>query len=184
MNSLLHGLLNAGLIQFGQFGSNGAPVPIQFRLDMLPSYPTLLRLAADSLIPLLNPGASHLLCGFDSVGLGTAVSLSTGHPLVYQAHSGGEIDLIGAYDIGHPATLITHVLARHTPIHPLIAHARRVGLDIRQVVTLIDAGHDSLSVPDLQVDGVLHLAAMIDQWVSNGELPAGQAAAVKAWMAG
>jgi hypothetical protein len=113
------------------------------------------------------------------VPLGVALALKTGIPLVYS--KGGERepvhDLIGAYDIGHPAVFVTNV-AGNVTYTPLLTSARRVGLDVQSMVAVIDLGIGTA----LPVAGLLRLSHVVNSLVERGMLPQGQATAVNMWI--
>jgi hypothetical protein len=181
MNDLAHGLFEAGLIQFGLFSGG---VPVQFRLDMLPSYPVLLTRVAEAALPMVRAlSPDHLLATNDSVGLGTALSLCTGVPLVYSRGGAHEAvqDLVGAYDIGHPALVVTGVLDGDTSLLPLIVGARRVGLEARDALAIISAGKTAQD-ESVRIWSLLSLDAVTTDLSDSGLLPRGQARAVRAWL--
>lgn len=107
------------------------------------------------------------------------MSQQTGIPLVYSRGCGesGVHDLIGSYDVGHPAILVAHTL---TPqIHRLIQQAKRVGLEIASAVVLVDTGYQ----PDnVTVYGVWSLAAIVSELADTQMIPAGQAEAVQQFL--
>jgi hypothetical protein len=178
MTDLLQLMMETGLIQFGRFPRNDVSVPVQFHFDMLASYPDVLDAAVMELSRSIPP-ADRLVCTSDAVPLGVALTLKTGIPLVYSR--GGEqepaYDLVGAYDIGHPAVFITNVVGM-TDHSALLSSVRRVGLDVRSVITLIDLSAAS----ELPISALFRLTNLVDVLVEREELPRGQAAAVKDWL--
>lgn len=97
-------MLRAGLVQFGLFGPDGAPVKLN--CELLPAYPDILaQVAASAAEIATQPLPDRLVCTAQAVPLGVALSLRTGVPLVYSRGSDGPgvEDLVGAYDVGHPA---------------------------------------------------------------------------------
>lgn len=178
MSDLLQLLTETGLIQFGRFPRDGTIVPIQFHLEMLASYPDVLHLAAGELTQKI-PAVERLVCIHDTVPLGVALALNTGIPLVYSQGGAQDPvhDLVGAYDIGHPTVLITNV-AGMTSHSKLLTSVRRVGLDVRSIMAVIDLGTAS----DLPITALLHLPEIVDMLVERDALPKGQARAVKDWI--
>ncbi len=141
MNPLVQHLIEAGLIQFGWFQRDGLDLPVMLRLEMLVSYPETLNLlvqTAQELFPQVN--ANRLLCSADSVPFGVGFSLQTGIPLVYSrgTDSAPVFDLVGAYDIGHPALLITNTVGWQQSPERLIRAARSVGLEIHTLLTILE----------------------------------------------
>lgn len=177
MSDLLQQMMEAGLIQFGSFPRNGVSIPVQFHFDMLASYPDVLEAAATELSRRL-PSVDRLMCPFDSVPLGVALALKTGIPLVYSQGGTQEAvyDLVGAYDIGHPAAFVTNV-AGMTDYSALLSSVRRVGLDVQHTIALVNLG----TAPD--VTALFHLDEIVTVLVERGSLPGGQAQLVKDWLA-
>jgi hypothetical protein len=171
-------LYEAGLLQFGRFVDDSGARPFQHHLDMLASYPALLSVSAKALAPNLY-GVDRLLCAADCTPLATALALETGVPLVIGRGSGhdGVRDFVGAYDIGHPAALVTHTLDEAPAV--LIHHAGRFGLDVRLIVALLDAG--PCPVP-LAAVSALRLSEVTASLVSESKLPAGLGRAVDMWL--
>lgn len=179
MTPLLDQLLDAGLLQFGMFVSNGKSVPIQFHLDMLASYPDVLEAVATALRPQL-PIVERLLCTVDALPLGVALALKLSVPLVYSKGSDGEMvhDLVGAYDIGHPTLLVTNVIGANN-YSRLLADAKRVGLSVTHIAGIIELGVPSV-LPKISF---LKLYDTVELLGEQGRLPTGQVNAVKAWLA-
>jgi orotate phosphoribosyltransferase len=180
MSDLLQLIIDAGLVQFGRFASDGSTAPVQFHLDMLASYPDVLEAAAKALSSKI-PSTERLLCISEALPLGVALALKTGIPLIYSR--GGEkepvYDLVGAYDIGHPTTLVVNIAGQSDYGH-LLTSARRVGLDVQSVAAVINVGAES----ELPLTSLLHLSDVVDTLHERGILPHGQAIAVRAWIEG
>jgi len=141
INPLAQRLLDVGLIQFGWFQHGKTTLPFSLNLDMLASYPAILEQAASEAQTLLSSlNVTRLLATTDAVPFGVAVSLRTGIPLVYSRGAGEApvFDLIGAYDIGHPSMLLTNSSGWNAPPTELIKGARRVGLEVHTLVTLLE----------------------------------------------
>lgn len=176
--SLLDQLIETGLMQFGHFVRNGSTEPVRFQLEMLASYPVLLADAAEMLSALLPP-VDRLLSTAGAIALGTALALKSGIPLVYRR--GGEdepaFDLVGAYDIGHPAVLVTNVAGEVSQTQ-FLATARRVDLNVQSVACLIDLGIES----DLPVVSLFRMREVLAGLLERGVLPHGQVRAVEDWL--
>ncbi|MCZ2095261.1 MAG: hypothetical protein LC121_03125, partial [Anaerolineae bacterium] len=130
--TLAQGLIDAGLIQFGWFWRGGETVPVALHLDMLASYPDLLQLVAlEAQNKVAGLHANRLLCAANALPFGIAFSLRSGVPLVYSRSSADApvFDLVGAYDIGHPALLLTNSVGDGDAHAALVSAARRVGLE-------------------------------------------------------
>ncbi len=174
-------LLEAGLIQFGAFAIGEHMAPYQLHLELLPSYPDILAQVAAEVAARLGP-VDHLLCTADAVPIGVALGLCVTLPLVYSRGSDQPAvsDLVGAYDIGHQAALIVTSLTDTTRTRRLIDGARRVGLDTRQIIAVVDTG---VALDGTSYSALLTLSSLVDDLATRGLLPEGQAVAVHDWMA-
>lgn len=172
-------LVETGLIQYGLFAQAGAVKPFQHQLGMLASYPELLRAAAHQLAAQVY-GADRLLCTRDSLPLAVAVALETNIPLVISGEDGstGPRDLVGAFDIGHPAALIALTLD-DVPI-PLLGHAHRFGLEVCRICALLEAEPRALPIA---ASALIRLPELTSRLVAGKRLPAGQGRAVLDWLA-
>src|SRR5258706_11882239 len=87
---LVEWIRRIGAIQFGNFEQRNQPgifAPVTINLQLVPSYPDILRQLAQELAPLVHlPGITHLLASPSVVPLATAVSLASGLPLVYPSN--------------------------------------------------------------------------------------------------
>jgi hypothetical protein len=154
-------------------------------LEFLPAYPDVLQCVVDLARPLLNEDSvSRLLCTADALPLGVALSVQTQIPLVYSRGSASPPvhDLVGAYDSGHPAVLLTNVLSDEKPITILAAHAKRAGLEAHRLIAIIDLG---TTVPPhgLETQAILKLPEIVRKLASSGKLAVGQAEAAEYWLA-
>jgi len=177
-HKLLRAIIDNGLLQFGWFAGQ----PFRHNLHMLPSYPVLLRDLSYQLRQSIDVSQfDHLLCAYDSLPLAVIVSQATGIPLVYSQGSDAPParDLVGAYDVGHPALLIANTWNGRDEALALIRAAGRVGLDVVQVQCALLTTANSGELP---VRSLLNLSDVVDDLVANGMLPVGQAEAVKKWM--
>jgi orotate phosphoribosyltransferase len=180
MTLLLTELLETGLLQFGLFvESAGHTTPYRLSLELLPSYPNLLCETVDQASSFLGK-VDLLLCPSAAIPLGTALSLSSGIPLVYSRGSRQTPaeDLVGAYDIGHPACLIANRLERS--LEDLVRDARQVGIEVAQAIIIVDEGIFQFS--DLKTQSLIYLNAVIELLLQSKQIPAGQAHAVQHWI--
>jgi orotate phosphoribosyltransferase len=189
--ALILALARAGLIQFGRFVQpDGSAWPLALNLRWLPSYPTLLADTAAALEPLLhNTDADRVLTTTEALPIGVALSLRTNVPLVYPY--GEERDytaafvLEGAYDVAHPTVLLADVLIDVHQAQAITALARRVGLDIHTVLSVIDlqfGAREALAAAGYRVQSVLALGTMLSALADSGFLPLAMRAAVENWM--
>lgn len=168
---LVDAILDAGLLQFGAFQHDDKHKPYRLHLSMLPSYPAILAQTSKAVAELIDGQPSRLVCTEDAVALATVVSQILSTPLV--VHSGRlghpAHNLVGAYDVGHSAALISLTNDHDASfIRRLIGEAAGVGLNIRQWVSLIDIR----PVNDIRHAAVINLRDMADVLVERGEVSA------------
>jgi len=178
-------LIQSGLIQFGAFPRQGSIVPFDLSLALIGSYPDLLRdLANNAAERLAGVTVTRLLATSEAIPFGVALSLRLSVPLVYSKGTGTSPvdDLVGAYDIGHPALLITNSVGFDQSIEALVKGARRVGLEVHTLITLLECRVTPLVELGVDVVPLVRLSDLVDQLVAAGELPTGQAALVKQWI--
>jgi hypothetical protein len=182
--ALIRALIETGLVQFGRFHHTAEMQPFRISLEMLPSYPDVLRMiVAEARLLLAGIRTNRLVCTVDSLPLGMGLSLEIDIPLVYSRGSNDApvYDLVGAYDIGHPAVLITNVLADFAAIGRLITKANQVGLEINSVLAIINIGTGT-ALPDTQVVELLSLTNVLSELSRSGDLSAWQARAIRGWI--
>ncbi len=186
-------LAEAGLIQFGRFTRpDGATWPVLVRLRWLPSYPALLHDVAAALARALEGAlADRVLTTQDAIPLGVALSLRTGLPMTYPY---GEVRdytaafaIEGAYDVGHPTLLLADVLEDADQAQRLTALARRVGLDVGDVLVVLDLGLGAsaqLAANGYRVGTLFALRNLLGPFVEAGVLTQAMSATVARWLDG
>ena len=182
MNRIAKLLINAGLLQFGTFETESGWQPFTLNLEYLPSYPDTLAAVVSEASALL-PEAEYLLAAADALPLGVALGAALHKPLVYSRGTDEPpvTDLVGAYDIGHTAVLLGSVVVDGRLLTRLAENARRVGLDARLAVAIVDLG--IAHVDGLDVRALVRLDEAVDALAAAGDLPAGHASAVHEWIA-
>lgn len=154
-------LLEAGLIQFGRF--DGGNISLKLTLELLPSYPYVLQALADGISRLISTTSmpvERIVCTSDAFALGVAVSLKMGLPLVYSRgrEQSPVYDLAGAYDVGHPAALLTSTIDLHSngDLEHFRHRAATVGLNIIKTVGIVSFNvakeydsHTLINIPEL-----------------------------------
>lgn len=177
---LLEGILGAGLIQFGDFvQADGTHSTKLLRLDMLPSYPEVLRLAADAIAAFIEPSqVSRLVCTPEAIAVAVLVGQVLEIPLVIHSGTMGKPShhLVGAYDIGHPTVLIS--LTTHFPagaIARLNADAASVGLQIVGWAVVLE----TVSNNELRHSAALTLREVAEYLANRGEISPNMAAQVR-----
>lgn len=184
MDPLLQALIQTGLLQFGRFERDGQFQPWRLVVECLAAYPDALRLASQQLQAVaIEPLVDRLIADADSVALGVALALESDIPLIYSRGRGeaAAFDLVGAYDSGHTAKLITGVFDYGQSIHKLLDEARSVGLRVNSVIALIDL-ETNPPVESLQVQSALTLAEAAEALTEGGWLSSHQQQAVLQWI--
>jgi orotate phosphoribosyltransferase len=181
MTDLVQMLLKTGLLQFGRFADRTGWKPYCLNLHMLPSYPDVLRALIEEAVPAAGQ-ADRLVAAADAIPFGIGLSLRTGIPLVYSrgTDEAPVYDLVGAYDIGHPALLITGSLNSPELMSRLIGRAKQVGLEIDGVIAVIDEG--SFQSAQVRIHALLNLPSVVAMLVKHEQLPAGQGKMIREWL--
>lgn len=185
-NRLLNGVLAAGLIQFGHFADpdHQEAQPVRLQLEMLAAYPALLReIGQAAAAHLANQGIERLVCPHDSLPVGVVVSQMLDIPLVY---SRGKIDapvhdLVGAYDVGHPAAFIVNGYDGQTDamLQALTRSAARVGLHLAGGIAVVSLKR----VEDInRVKPLITLVDALADLVADGWLTGPQRETVARWL--
>lgn len=172
VHDLADAILDAGLLQLGAFQQEDAHKPYCLHFNMLPSYPVVLGMAASAVKELIDGAPSRLVCTSDALALATLVSQTLAIPLV--VHSGRlghpAHNLIGAYDVGHSATLISLTTNQDAGfIKRLVGEAAGVGLNISQWVSLISILRP---VNEIRHVAAIELRDMAEALVNRGEVSA------------
>ncbi len=181
---LIQLLVETGLVQFGRFQDGAITRPFRLSLDYLPAYPHVLKIIAKTAQELLDGLTIHrLVATADAIPFGVAVGLQTDLSLVYSRGTAKEAvyDLAGAYNIGHAAVLLTNVLEDARPLTPFITSARRVGLEIHALLAVVDL-YIGAPIPDVNIQSIVTLPAMVQHLAGQDSLPAGQAETILSWI--
>src|SRR5689334_10058309 len=140
---LVQALCRIGAIQFGSFERRDLPgtfAPIAINLQLVPSYPAIMRDLAAELAPLVKAdGITHLLAAPSVVPLGAAVSLASNLPLVYPA-TGNPQTIEGAFDYNEPTILLTDIFGDGLSEQALAKRVASQGLDVLAIVAVIELG--------------------------------------------
>ncbi len=190
MNNLLQDYLKVGIVQFGRFQQpDGTFWPVKTNFLLLPSYPAMIQATAQALAPLLlQTGCDRLLASRATIPLGAILAVESNIPLTYPYGEAQKITnayvIEGAYDVGHPTTLLTDVLTEAKDAQAILQPARQVGLHIHDVLCIFTLG--THGVQALEKDGIrvhtlfdfaadvqalktisLHLRQNVSQWLAH-----------------
>lgn len=192
MDDLFPQYIAAGLIQFGRFrGHNGSVAPVSLNFLLLPSFPPLMQQTAQALVPLLEATSTdRLLAARQAVPLGAALAIESGVPLTYpygEAKSYTNAFVIeGAYDVGHPTALLTDALTDADDVVALLEPARKVGLNIVDVLCLFTLGRqgvEALKAQHIRVHTLFDFADALQTLGDNHGLTDSLKEHVSAWLA-
>jgi hypothetical protein len=169
---LMDAILSAGLFQFGAFHQADKHNLYRLRFELLPSYPAVLAQAASAVTKLIDGRPSRLVCTNDSIALATIVGQTLEIPLVVHTGKLGQPahNLIGAYDVGHAAVLIS-LSTDYSPgfVEKLVDEAAGVGLQIVQWVSLVGGINP---VNELRHVAAIDLRDIAEYLVDRGEVSA------------
>jgi hypothetical protein len=181
--TIITSLLTIGAVQFGHFEQRGQPVsaaPLAVNLRLLPSYVPIMKALAAELAPLVRAdGVTHLLTMPATTALGVCVSDLSGLTLVYPLD--GQIE--GAYDFSVRTVLLTDVLTDGAAELAMITQARRDGLEVAALVTILDLSRAGATWP-VPVRRWAQLDAVLAASEQAGHLTPLLRSAITAWLAG
>ncbi len=178
-------LFDAGLIQFGWFEHGDATQPVAVQLAMIASFPDILARLAEAAVASLDLARyDRLLSVVDALPLATALSLASGVPLVYSRGTAepASADFVGAYDGGHPALLITNTVGAGRDLRPLVSKARRVGLEVNTLLTVLEVRAEA-PIEGVQIVPLLRLEDVVRQLSADARIPANHVQATLEWIA-
>lgn len=171
-------LLETGLLQFGYFVEAERILPYSLRLEMLSAYPQLMQQILYLAVQALPAGHyDRLVAHSDAIPFGTGLALQTGIPLVYSRGRGesAAYDLVGAYDVGHPALLVVNSI--QPEMSHLVKQCSSVGLEIAAVLQLVSFGNN---LDGLESYSVTSMKALLYELRLNEAIPEKQAEMVLA----
>ena len=191
--TLADGLLDAGCVRFGQFTlKSGLISPIYLDLRQLVSHPDLLAEVARAYLSILQRLEFDRLAAlpYAALPIGTAISLQGGWPMVYPRKEskayGTRAEIEGAFEPGDRAVVIDDLATTGGSKFEAIEKLTAAGLKVRDVVVLIDresGAAAALGDAGYRMHSVLTLRQLLDYWEHTGRVPAGQIAAVRAFLA-
>jgi uridine monophosphate synthetase len=142
---LARSLLEARCIQFGDFElKSGVRSPVYLDLRNLAGDPALLRRVAASYLPLLDDVDRVAGVPLGGLPIATAVSLTSGIPMVYARPSakdhGTRSAIEGPFVVGDSAVAIDDVVTSGISISESVGRLREGGIVVDTAVVLVDRG--------------------------------------------
>lgn len=155
-------LLETGILQFGLFVDGHQQHNYRLRLEMLSAYPQLLQTVAYRGVQSLMgvQAFDRLVAHPDAIPLATTISTTLSTSLVY-SQGRGQLpvhDLVGAYDVGHPACLIVNTIT--DDISNFIQQADKVGLEIHTILEVVATGK---SVEGMNQHAIITMEALVHE---------------------
>ena len=185
LDSIVLSLSDLSAIQFGRFTlASGQVSPIYIDLRLLVSDPATLARAAQAYGELLAGLQYDRIAAIPYAGLpiGTAVSLNTGHPLIYprkeRKEHGTRRAIEGRFCPGDRVVVLDDVITTGGSKLTAIEALEAAGLKVRDVVVLLDreqGGRDDLAKRGYQLHSVLTLTEMLDILQREGRISRAQA---------
>src|SRR5690606_33073157 len=147
---------------------------------------------AEAYLPLLQGLQFDRLAAlpYAALPIGTAVSLLSGHPLLYPRKEtkdyGTRAEIEGVYQPGERVVVIDDLATTGGSKFEAIGKLRLAGLEVRDVVVLIDrqsGAAESLQAAGYHLHAVFTLSELLDVWEQDGRVSAEQAAEVRLFLA-
>ncbi len=189
---LADGLLEAGCVRFGEFTlKSGVSSPIYLDLRRLVSRPGLLAQAAAAYLPLLAGLSFDRLAAlpYAALPIGAVISQLTGRPMIYPRKEtkgyGTKAEVEGEFRPGETAVLIDDVATTGGSKFEAIDRLRSVGLQVRDVVVLIDrqsGAAEALREAGFRLHSVFRLTDLVAHWERRGDISSGQAEEVRRFL--
>lgn len=187
LTELTLSLFDIGAIRFGSFKlASGKTSPIYIDLRLLASHPRTLRRVARAYADLLrrdlgvepaSQGVRLAAIPYAALPIGTAVALELNLPLIYprkEAKAYGTARVIeGAFQPGDRALVLDDLITTGGSKLEAIAPLKGAGLDVRDVVVLIDreqGGREELETAGVRLHAVLRLGEMLDGLLAAGRI--------------
>lgn len=168
MTTLIERIFEAGIIQFGSFDNKSFAI----RFDYLPSYPRLLTEIVDIATSAHNfRQYDYLVTDLASLPFAVGISLKSQIPLIHYSadQPTASTAFAGAYDVGHPACLITNYVTTDDDEEreKLIRRAGTVGLEIEAIACIL---LDSSAIDKTMVIPLMRQEDMFHELVANGHI--------------
>ncbi len=191
--ALADGLLQSGCVRFGDFTlKSGMHSPIYLDLRLLASHPGLLARVGAAYIPLLRELKFDRLAAlpYAALPITTAIALQSGWPMLYPRKEskayGTRAEIEGEYKPGEQVVVIDDLATTGGSKFEAIEKLTAAGLRVQDVVVLVDrqsGAAQALSEAGYRLHAVFSLTDLVAYWESQGSITAGQAQAVRQFLA-
>jgi uridine monophosphate synthetase len=191
--ALADALLESGCVRLGDFElKSGGRSPIYFDLRRVVGSPELLSRVASSYLPLLAGLRFDRLAAVPYAGLpiATAVSLQSGHPLVYPRKEtkgyGTGAAVEGGFEPGESVVVLDDVATTAASKFEAIERLTAAGLIVRDAVVLIDregGARHALAQAGYTLHAVFTLSQLLDHWELTGAVGVDDVANMREYMA-
>jgi uridine monophosphate synthetase len=196
--TLILDLAHIGAVRLGSFTlKSGQTSPIYIDLRLLASHPQVLARVAAAYAAVLQsrsgpPIAYDRLAAipYAALPIGTAVALQTGRPLIYPRKEvksyGTRRAIEGVFQPGERAVVLDDLITTGESKIEAITPLREAGLDVRDVVVLIDrqsGGREVLARRGYRLHAVLTLRQILDVLLAHDQITQEQHTQVVTWLA-
>lgn len=189
---LIMALYETGCIQFGHFTlASGQQSPIYIDLRRMSADPTLLKMAALAYADILRPLTYNHLAAvpYAALPIGTAVSLTTGNPLIYPRKEVKEYgtgkSIEGVFTAGERAVVIEDLVTSGGSVLKAIEQLKAAQILVSDVVVLIDreqGGRENLTQKGYRLHTALRLSEILDVLYDAGHITAEQVGRVRRYL--
>ena len=190
--ALILDLARIDAVRFGEFTlKSGKQSPVYIDLRLLASHPTVLNRVAAAYDRILQDITYDRIAAipYAALPIGTAVALQNGRPLIYPRKEvkryGTRRAIEGLFEPGERAVVLDDLITNGESKIEAIAPLKEAGLDVRDVVVLIDrqgGGREILARRGYRLHAVLTLAQIIDVLVAQGCISEGRRTSVMNWL--
>jgi len=187
-NRLSNALFDNGCIQFGTFIlKSGITSPIYLDLRLLVSHPPLMREVGHTMARVAHTLTFDRIAAIPYAGLpiGVALALEMNRPLIYARREvkthGTRRAIEGAFESGETVLLVDDLITRGDSKLEAIAQMESVGLNVRDVLVLIDRGQggaEDLAKNNRRLHAVLRLTEALDALQESARITPSQHAEI------
>jgi uridine monophosphate synthetase len=170
---IIDSLIEIGAIKFGEFKlKSGILSPIYIDLRIIISYPQLLERIASSMIKLVQDSQFEKVAGipYTALPIATAFSLQSGIPMIYSRKEkkeyGTSQQIEGVWQVGEQVLVVDDLITNGESKFETFEIFEKVGLNIRDVVVLIDreqGGRERLAEKGYRLHSLISIFEVLTQ---------------------